>query len=340
MDINNLTAEEWLKTWRLSGLSQQDLARAYGVNYTRLHSKISNATQREVRDIGRQVLKPSPYPVYDKPLETEGDALVLPDPEFPFHHAEFINRALDLADKWRIPNCIIAGDALHFNSISKWEPAWRERPKNGMTEAQEERLLAFSNKIPKRYRDEYIAALTDDPRDAGDNDLANEIEVSKSCLLRLGQQFERCDYVLGNHDGRFLAALNSPIYADSLLDFIGINDPRWRIAPYYFSILQSGGETFRIEHPKSAAQAAPEKLASKFLCHIIAGHSHLLSFKFDQSGSFYAIYAGHTVDERRLPYASQRSNTAPAHVIGAVIVRDGYPHLLHQRTPWELYARM
>jgi len=49
---------------------------------------------------------------------------------------------------------------------------------------------------------------------------------------------------------------------------------------------------------------------------------------------------GHCVDERRLPYASQRSNTSPAHVLGAVIIRGGFPHLLMERTPWKQYAKM
>ena len=52
----------------------------------------------------------SPYPRYDQPPELEGDALILPDAEIPFHHAEFINRVLDLAEAWKIKQMIAAGD--------------------------------------------------------------------------------------------------------------------------------------------------------------------------------------------------------------------------------------
>lgn len=340
MDIKNLTDEEAVKLWRLSGLSQANLALALGVDFKRLHSKINNAQQREIRDRGREVLKPSPYPVYDKPLETEGDAVVLPDPEFPFHEADFLNRVLDLADKWRIPNCVIAGDVLHFNSISKWEPAWLARPSSGMPEAQQALLLEYANKLPKKEREGYLEAILGTENDNGGNDIGSEVECAKTSLERLGHQFIRVDYVIGNHDGRFLSALNSPLFADKLLDFIGLSDPKFRIAPYYFSHLISGGQTWRIEHPKGAAKNTASGLASKYLCNVAMGHSHRWSMEFDKSGNFYAIHMGCCVDERRLPYCAQRSNSSDAHSLGALIIRDGYPFLLSANTPWDRYAKM
>ncbi|MHB8961971.1 MAG: hypothetical protein ACYC5K_02340, partial [Saccharofermentanales bacterium] len=272
-------------------------------------------------------MKPSPYPIYDKPLEMEGDAVVIPDPEFPYHEAEFMNRVLDLADAWKIKQCNIAGDAMHFNAISKFEPAWKEKPKNTIDEKMEAELLEIANDANKRTRERLLEVITRNPSEQDGDDVGNEVETAKRALIRLGEQFDRVDYVIGNHDGRFLSALNSPTFADQLLKFIGLNEPKWRIAPYYYSFIRSGGELFRIEHPKSASQSTASKLASKYLCHVLMGHSHLLSSQFDQSGSFWAMHMGHCVDERRLPYASQRSNTSPAHVLGAVIIRDGFPHL-------------
>ena len=340
MNILDLAGEDLLTLWRTSGYSQRQVAQIYGVPYGHLHSKINNAAQREIRDAGRQVMRPSPYPIYDKPLEMEGDAVVIPDPEFPYHEADFLNRVLDLADAWKIKQCNIAGDALHLNAISKFEPAWKAQPKNTMTEAQEERLLALANKAKGKLRDELIDAITSDPIEQDGDDVANEVETARRALIRLGEQFDLVDYVIGNHDGRFLSTLNSPTFADQLLKFIGLTEPKWRIAPYYYSYIRSGGELFRIEHPKSASQSTASKLASKYLCHVLMGHSHLLSSQFDQSGSFWAMHMGHCVDERRLPYASQRSNTSPAHVLGAVIIRGGFPHLLMERTPWKQYAKM
>lgn len=340
MNILDLAGEDLLKLWRMSGKSQGQLARIYGVPLGQLHSKINNAAQREIRDVGRQTLRPSPYPIYDKPLEMEGDAVVIPDPEFPYHEAEFINRVLDLADAWKITQCNIAGDAMHFNAISKFEPAWKTHPKNTMTEAQEERLLALASKAKGKLKEELIEAITSDPAEQDGDDIGNEVDIAKKALVRLGEQFERVDYVIGNHDGRFLSALNSPVFADKLLDFIGLKDPKWRIAPYYYSILRSGGHEWRIEHPKGASRNTASSLASKYLCNIAMGHSHRWSMEFDKSGSFYAIHMGCCVDESRLPYAAQRSNGGDAHSLGALIIRDGFPYLLTERTPWQQYKRM
>lgn len=278
----------------------------------------------------------SPYPVYNEPLLMEGDALVLPDPEFPFHHAEFINRVLDLADAWGIQQCIIAGDALHFASLSRWEADWIKASKDGLTPETRDALLDTINATTKgKAKAALLAKLNEiGEKEEQGGGVAAEVRQAQKALVALAQQFTRIDYVLGNHDARYLKTLDSPLFADELLKFIDLRDTKWRIAPYYYSILQSGGETFRIEHPKSAAQGTAEKLASIHLCNIIMGHSHLWGHTMDLSGKFHAIHAGHACDERRMPYAAQRSSTSKRHPLGAVIVRDGWPWLLGENSPW------
>jgi hypothetical protein len=324
-----------------SGLTQRQFARQYGISYNTLHSKICNAQQREVRNFGREYLKPSPYPVFDKPLEMDGDALILPDPEFPFHHAPFLNNVLSLAEAWGIRQCIIAGDVLHFNSISRWEPSWTVPAKGGLSEADEADFMERVKKLPAKYQGEMMSWIADREEEAGDTrSVSEEVGIARKCLVRLGELFDRVDYIIGNHDGRLLSALDSPLFAGALLDMIGLHDPKWRIAPYYYSILHSGGETWRIEHPKSAAQNTAVSLASKYLCHIAMGHSHSLSHLSDASGNFHAIQMGCCVDESRLPYAAQRSTSGKAHMLGALIIRNGFPYLLRERIDWELLSKL
>ena len=283
---------------------------------------------------------PSPYPVYDEPLEMEGDALIMSDTEFPFHHAEFINKCLDIADIWGIKQLILAGDGLHFDSLSRWEPAWTAQ-KEGITETVEGLLMDFGKTLPARHRDKLMMLIGEIGNETGGgNNVAKEVEIAREALKRLGEQFERVDYVLGNHDGRFLSALKSPLFADDLLRYIGVDNPKWRIAPYYFSYLHSGDQRWRIEHPKSAAKLTAAKLASKYLCNVVMGHSHYFEVRRDASGHFWAIHTGHCVDERRLPYAAQRSTNADAHSIAATIIRDGYPYLLTEHCQWDRLKRM
>lgn len=251
----------------------------------------------------RMLISESPFPKYDSPLVMEGDALVLPDVEVPFHNAEFLNRCIELAHKWKIKQCIVAGDYLHFDSIKHWEPSW----------VSDENGLHMN--------------------------LSQELEVARRETKVLSQTFDNIDYVVGNHDDRFLRALNSQIFPSELTRLLEAGN-RWRIAPYYYSILISDGEKYQIEHPNSASKISPIKLASKYRCHVLQAHSHKWSIDHDISGTYWAINMGCVVDETRLAYAAQRHNTGESHKLGAVIVRGGFPHVLSEKTPWDRYMRM
>lgn len=278
-------------------------------------------------------MPPSPYPVYNEPLSMEGNALILPDPEFPFHNADFINRVFDLCAAWEITKCVIAGDVLHFDSLSQWEANWiTVKPANSLTEETESRLRDAINEVPLKYRgrlENEFSKIIEERQEP------TELSASKNCLLTLEQLFTDIDYVIGNHDDRLVRALKSPLMPKSLLNLIGITDPRWRIAPYFYSWLKSGDTTFRIEHPRSASANTAVRLADKYETSVIMGHSHLQAVQYSTSGKHWAIHAGAAVDEDRLPYAAQRSTNAPAHCLGAVIVRDGYPWVLSPRSPWK-----
>lgn len=288
------------------------------------------------------LFKESPYPRYDDCLKMEGDALVLPDLELPFHHAEFVNRCLELAQAWGIRQAVVAGDVLHFDSISSWERNWMIQDGHGLKERDEVLLLEFFKTLPAKYQDpafgllDKIGGRVED----GDPNISQELSVARSNLRVLSELFDRVDFILGNHEGRLLSALSSPMFPSDLLVLLKLDEPKWRIAPYYFSILISGGREFQIEHPKSAARTTARKLANAYQRSILMAHSHNLMMDWDDGKKHYALHIGHTVDELRLPYAAQRHSNRDIHALGAVIVRDGYPLLLHEGCPWELYKKM
>lgn len=288
------------------------------------------------------LFKESPYPRYTDCLKMEGDALILPDIELPFHHAEFVNRCLELAQAWDIKQCIVAGDVLHFDSISSWEANWVNQNGHGIAEKDEMLLVEFFRTLPSKHQDTAFGLLDKigGKVEDGDPNISQELLVARSNLRVLSERFERIDYILGNHEGRLLRALSSPMFPTELLTLLKLDEPRWRISPHYFSILVSGGKEFQIEHPKSAAKATARKLASVHQRNVIMAHSHLLSFEWDVSMKYHAISAGHMVDEQRLPYSAQRHGSRDAHALGAVIVKDGHPILLHEDCPWEMYRKM
>jgi uncharacterized membrane protein AbrB (regulator of aidB expression) len=144
---------------------------------------------------------------------------------------------------------------------------------------------------------------------------------------------------LGNHEGRLLRALQTALNPEELTTLLKTGE-HWRIAPFYYSYLISGGVKWLIEHPKSAAASTPAVLAAKFSCNVLMGHSHHFSITMDVSGAYYAAEIGCTVDEERLPYAAQRHTRAAAHSLGAAIIRNGYPWILNKFTDWSSLISM
>jgi len=282
----------------------------------------------------------SPYPVYNEPPVVHGDALILPDCEIPFHHADFINRVLEVAQAWGIKQMIAAGDLLHFDSLSGWEPSWTKQPNGGLTERDEEVLMDIAMALPKKYQPILLNAIVDIGTHEANMGFDNEMFYARKTLGSFDQLFDNYTWVLGNHEGRWLRALNSPTTPTELLNLMRLDEGKWSISPYYYCILESYGQVYRIEHPKSAAKYTAEKLASKFQCHVLMGHSHLLRSDYDVSGRYHACHIGHCVDEERLAYAAQRSSTRDAHLLGAAIVRDGYLWILDEKVDWEKIKKL
>ena len=290
--------------------------------------------------VAREIVSESPYPTYNEPLVSEGDAVVLPDVEFPFHNSEFLNRVLDLCQKWNIKKAIFAGDVLHFDSLSGWEPNWTNTDKGGITAEAEKVLMDFAKNLPSKRQGELMNLIVDIGEKSEQDGVSTELNVARRALRNIEGLFDSCDFVIGNHEGRLLRALKTTLDPEELLRLVDIKNQKWRIAPYYFSYLDTSQGRFMIEHPKGAAESTAQGLAAKFNMHVIMAHSHALDFTWDISGKYFAIQAGCMVDEMKLPYAAQRHTTKRMHKLGAVIVRDGYPFLLHDKTHWKLMAKM
>lgn len=321
---------------RRQGYTYREIGRQLGRTFDSVRERLRRI------DSKNEAIPDSVYPRYDSPLVMEGDAVVLPDIEAPFQHAEFFNKVLDLADAWGIKQAIVAGDLLHFDSITGWEANWMVEGNGGLSEVAERRLMDAAMNLPAKHQAnmmETIISIGGEMED-GDPNISQELRAARKCVKGMADCFDNIDYIMGNHDGRFLRALGSPMFPEEMLRLVDQKNPKWRVAPYYYSILETESGRFQIEHPKTYANNSPTKLASKYQCHILQAHSHKWAFDLDVSGTFYAIHMGCIVDEMRLPYAAQRHNTANAHLQGAVIVRDGYPFLLGDRTPWERYKSM
>jgi len=316
------------------GVPNKEVEQRTGVPY-------SSIAQIKFLNKNSQPLMPaSNYPIYDKPLEMEGDALILPDLEIPFHHAEFINQVLDLAQVWGLEQCILAGDAVHFDCFSGWEPSWTNPLQGGISATAEEKLMSMAMDLPAKYQDRVMEAIVDVGGIDEAPGITSEMKAIRKTIKVLAGVFKKIQYILGNHEGRMLRTINGPMIPEEIFNWLELDQSCWEIAPYYFSILHTPAGDYRISHPKSAAKYAHFKMADKFDCHFAMCHSHNWNKGKSTNGKFWSIQMGCCVDEKRLPYAAQRDNTREAHALGALIIRNGYPYLLSEQTDWEAMKRM
>jgi hypothetical protein len=293
---------------------------------------------RQKRYIERQKarIKPSPYPSYNEPLHITGNVLVLPDVEAPFHNADFLNRVVDLAMAWKVESLLAAGDLFHLGVMSGWQPNWSKVVASYMDEDTKDALIDLFNALPKDKRSQGFEIL-EKCEEKTDSSFADEVRACKKVVNAFGC-FNNKYHIMGNHEGRLLSALNSGLEGQNIRDLFGMDG--WQMSEYYFAEVISNGEKFRVAHPKTYGKNAPADMASRFLCHYLMGHSHDWSQRFDRSGKFFAIAMGHCADESKFPYEAQRDRMYWAHVPGAVIIRDGFPWLLSENTPWKLMEKM
>lgn len=281
------------------------------------------------------IVPKSMYPQYNTPLVAQGNAIIMSDVEAPFHHSDFINKCLELANSWKIQTLILNGDFLHFDSISSWEANWTEQQKLGLSEEQERIMVDFIKRLPEHYQEEGFSLLTEiDGGELASPNFSTEMQAVRDVVGAFTRQFKDIYVVLGNHEGRLLRAMQTPLFPTDLLQLINANE-QWHVAPYYYMKLVSGENEYLIEHPKNSTRTTASWLAMKYLTNVIVGHSHLVEHVYDRSGKYHAITSGCCVDEDRLPYASQRHNASQAHALGAVIVRNGVPWLLTEKVDWE-----
>jgi len=166
-------------------------------------------------------------------------------------------------------------------------------------------------------------------RRSEDYDIRDELKTTRKLLSALAN-FDRVIFSPGNHEVRLSRKLNWLLPVDESMKLF-LESPKVQMTSLHWFEVISGGEKFRVEHPKNTSVHAaliPQKLCSKFLCHIIAGHGHDWGLARDVSDHFWAIDAGCCLDPKRVDYCNREHSTRPVMKRGAVIVKDGIPLLL------------
>lgn len=274
----------------------------------------------------------SVHAIYDSPLQIIADrVLIIPDLESPFQHQEFTQKVFDLAAAWKVKDLVLAGDAVHNETLSGWGAKWGDNPPAKNAES----ILEFIRTLPEDKRAEAVEVLEKAGALNQDTGLSGELADVRSMFRAINSQFDRVYYVMGNHEDRLLRRLEVVLNPADWLRLLETGD-KWRIAPYYYAIIRSGGQVFRVVHPRTASDPAPAQIAAREHCHVLMAHSHKWQISRDPSGKYWAAHIGHCVDERRLYYVQRDRGGWQSHGLGAAIIRDGYPYFLSEDSPFDV----
>lgn len=159
-------------------------------------------------------------------------------------------------------------------------------------------------------------------------DAETEIRQIDQYLPELIEPFEKCYWLMGNHDARAMKVMERKLKADQVLRLFVSDDnhqlfrEKVTVSDYYWCY---AGYDWQLEHaannrmmPASTAKA----LAEKFRRNIVMGHSHKIGMLQDVSGKLVAIESGCCVDINRLAYPNLRHSTHTQMVNGAVLMID------------------
>lgn len=301
------TAREWLRVAWLD-LSDQEIADALsavtGRSVTIYHTTAMRQRLglKKTRSGQPLIFEESEYRQYDdSPVLKTANLLIMADIEAPLHDAGWCSDVVALAKHWDIKTVLSAGDLLHFKALSGFF-------KRFLTE------------------EEPVAEVTD------------EIDAAGDFVGVLLNEFDEVHCILGNHEGRLTRSLGVNVRARILQYLLGYKEEaRLKIYPYYFAEIVTGvslnnmGDRWRVAHPKNTSvipARVPARIADKEQAHYISAHGHDWGAVTSVAG-YYAVSCGICVDPTRLDYVATRDNLRPKMQQGALILKDGYPILLH-----------
>ncbi len=166
-------------------------------------------------------------------------------------------------------------------------------------------------------------------------DARDEIAAAED-FFRALTGFERVAVLLGNHEMRLIRLLNYKLGAEDLSKLF-MSHPGLVVTDYHWCTVRSGGQTWRISHPKNAhmtpCSVARKLVAKNQMTHVAVGHDHVCGKIKTEDGRHWAVSMGVCLMPAKLDYITLVDNTRWQIAQGALIIRGGYPELLTPDCP-------
>ncbi len=198
-----------------------------------------------------------------------GDMMITADYHNPCADLDLVDAVLRIAHDRKLKTMIIVGDYINLDVLS-----------------------AYSRKIGGNDKDPKLSA---------------EMDMGRKILDFYAHQFEVIYYLLGNHEARFMKAVNYAIPYDVIIR--SFEQPKLRFIDGYYCFL----DKIRLTHPHSYSQiklSVATRLCDKYSCDVIQAHGHFCSMGYSRGG-YRAVDLGCMADWERIDYMTGADTTHP-----------------------------
>jgi hypothetical protein len=154
---------------------------------------------------------------------------------------------------------------------------------------------------------------------------AQERDAGRLLLMDWLEVFSEIVIIMGNHDRRMQRANAGEVDAADIFGML-VQNPKITVSNYGYLDIESGGEVYRVTHPRNYGRnqlTVAGQLALKHDCHVISFHEHHLSKGRDVYGRHVTVNGGCLADQKKLAYAHLEDSTGASMDLGFVRLQNG-----------------
>jgi len=296
-----LSAVDLAKKYHYSNENKiRDMAKRNGIKYIRSSEK-GKLRLYNVCDI-ENLIATNPHivqgkhftevPIYNKFLTVKSEnAIVVADFHVPFIDIEFFEKILKFSKKRKVSDLLSVGDFFDQDAFSYWY------------------------------------------KEVDRIDWEDELNSAFKAVNNIQDCFKKSYYCMGSHDkrlARMLADKGKNISATFAYRELKTAHPEIEVTYHQKMILESGGRTYHLEHPKTVMRVgnvSPHRRQSSLGGSLVFAHGHKQGMERAWNGKDYIIALGMVGDPLKIHYHTIPSGYAEWDQ-GFLWVEDGKPTLI------------
>lgn len=240
---------------------------------------------------------------YNDHYELEGDWIVAADWHIPCHSTAWVMRAIDVAERFDVPNLIVPGDLINADEFAPFSVVERATPIRQEIQA--------SQVVLQQLFKHFIRIV----------------------WLPGNHEARLAKFLNGRIEGRDLLRMftTAEQVEVSRYQYAVILGPDGET---------TGSKVWRVTHPgnyRSTPTSVAQALCDRKGQNVLAGHGHMAGYVASPNLGLVAGDLGMMADEEKLFYRRSQDRIAPQWQNGFWMIRNGYGHLFWNFTDWDLW---